>query len=241
MATFSNSLDAVSDRDFALDLLYACAVLGLHLSRLGEEWVLWTSSEFAFATLDDAYSSGSSIMPQKKNPDAYELMRGKAGRLIGDLNALLITLKSLPLGYSKDLQEDKNPLFDAVDSVLLMLTALPEMLRTARFDGERMEEAAGGFALATELADFLAAGGVPFREAHHAVGRLVKRCEDLETSLEGLPREELAAAHPALAELPEGLLSPRGSVRNKRSAGSTSPGSVEGQLREARAFLDDNS
>jgi argininosuccinate lyase len=241
MATFSNSLDAVSDRDFALDLLYACAVLGLHLSRLGEEWVLWTSSEFAFATLDDAYSSGSSIMPQKKNPDAYELMRGKAGRLIGDLNALLITLKSLPLGYSKDLQEDKNPLFDAVDSVLLMLTALPEMLRTARFDGERMEEAAGGFALATELADFLAAGGVPFREAHHAVGRLVKKCEDLETSLEGLPREELAAAHSALAELPEGLLSPRGSVRNKRSAGSTSPGSVEGQLREARAFLDDNS
>ena len=241
MATFSNSLDAVSDRDFALDLLYACAVLGLHLSRLGEEWVLWTSSEFSFATLDDAYSSGSSIMPQKKNPDAYELMRGKAGRLIGDLNALLITLKSLPLGYSKDLQEDKNPLFDAVDSVLLMLTALPEMLRTARFDGERMEEAAGGFALATELADFLAAGGVPFREAHHAVGRLVKKCEDLETSLEGLPREELAAAHPALAELPEGLLSPRGSVRNKRSAGSTSPGSVEGQLREARAFLDDNS
>ena len=241
MATFSNSLDAVSDRDFVLDLLYACAVLGLHLSRLGEEWVLWTSSEFSFATLDDAYSSGSSIMPQKKNPDAYELMRGKAGRLIGDLNALLITLKSLPLGYSKDLQEDKNPLFDAVDSVLLMLTALPEMLRTARFDGERMEEAAGGFALATELADFLAAGGVPFREAHHAVGRLVKRCEDLETSLEGLPREELAAAHPALAELPEGLLSPRGSVRNKRSAGSTSPGSVEGQLREARAFLDDNS
>jgi argininosuccinate lyase len=241
MATFSNSLDAVSDRDFVLDLLYACAVLGLHLSRLGEEWVLWTSSEFAFATLDDAYSSGSSIMPQKKNPDAYELMRGKAGRLIGDLNALLITLKSLPLGYSKDLQEDKNPLFDAVDSVLLMLTALPEMLRTARFDGERMDEAAGGFALATELADFLAAGGVPFREAHHAVGRLVKRCEDLKTSLEGLPRVELAAAHPALAELPEGLLSPRGSVRNKRSAGSTSPGSVEGQLREARAFLDENS
>jgi argininosuccinate lyase len=241
MATFSNSLDAVSDRDFALDLLYACAVLGLHLSRLGEEWVLWTSSEFGFATLDDAYSSGSSIMPQKKNPDAYELMRGKAGRLIGDLNALLITLKSLPLGYSKDLQEDKEPLFDAVDSVLLMLTALPEMLRTARFDGERMDEAAGGFALATELADFLAAGGVPFREAHHAVGRLVKRCEDLGISLEDLPREERAAAHPALAELPEGLLSPRGSVRNKRSAGSTSPGSVEGQLREARAFLDENS
>jgi argininosuccinate lyase len=240
MEPLANSLDAVSDRDFALDLLYACAVLGLHLSRLGEEWVLWTSAEFEFATLDDAYSSGSSIMPQKKNPDAYELMRGKAGRLVGDLNALLITLKGLPLGYSKDLQEDKEPLFDAVDSVLLMLAVLPEMLRTARFDGERMEEAAGGFALATELADFLAADGVPFREAHHTVGRLVKRCEDLDVSLEKLPREELASAHPALAELPEGLLSPRGSVRNRRSAGSTSPGSVDEQIREARSFLDTN-
>jgi argininosuccinate lyase len=237
MQTFSNSLDAVSDRDFALDLLYACAVLGVHLSRLGEEWVLWTSAEFAFATLDDAYSSGSSIMPQKKNPDAYELMRGKAGRLIGDLNGLLITLKSLPLGYSKDLQEDKEPLFDAVDSVLPMLTVLPEMLRTARFYGERMDEAAGGFALATELADFLAADGVPFREAHHAVGRLIKRCEELGSSLEDLPREELEAAHPALAGLPETLLSPHGSVRNKRSAGSTSPASVDEQLGEARAFL----
>src|ERR687898_1965704 len=237
MATFSNSLDAVSDRDFALDLLYACAVLGLHLSRLGEEWVLWTSGEFGFATLDDAYSSGSSIMPQKKNPDAYELMRGKAGRLIGDLNGLLITLKSLPLGYSKDLQEDKEPLFDAVDSVMSMLAVLPEMLRTARFRGERMEEAAGGVALATELADFLGSDGVPFMEAHHAVGRLVKRCEDLGLSLEDLPPEELAAVHSALARLPEGLLSPHGSVRNKRSAGSTSPGSVDAQLRVARAFL----
>src|SRR5215218_9662013 len=238
MEPFSNSLDAVSDRDFALDLLYACAVLGLHLSRLGEEWVLWTSAEFAFATLDDAYSSGSSIMPQKKNPDAYELMRGKAGRLVGDLNALLMTLKGLPLGYSKDLQEDKEPLFDAVDSVLPMLAVLPEMLRTARFHGERMEGAAGGFALATELADFLAADGVPFREAHHAVGRLVKRCEELGTSLEDLPPDELAAAHPALARLPEGLLSPHGSVRNKRSAGSTSPGSVDAQLGRAWEFLD---
>jgi argininosuccinate lyase len=205
---------------------------------MGEEWVLWTSAEFAFATLDDAYSSGSSIMPQKKNPDAYELMRGRAGRLIGDLNALLITLKSLPLGYSKDLQEDKEPLFDAVDSVLPMLAVLPEMLRTARFHGERMEGAAGGFALATELADFLAADGVPFREAHHAVGRLVKRCEELGSSLEDLPPEELAAAHPALARLPEGLLSPHGSVRNKRSAGSTSPGSVDVQLGRAWEFLD---
>jgi argininosuccinate lyase len=238
MEPFTNSLDAVSERDFALDLLYACAVLGVHLSRLGEDWVLWTSAEFGFATLDDAYSSGSSIMPQKKNPDAYELMRGKAGRLIGDLNALMITLKGLPLGYAKDLQEDKEPLFDAVDSVLAMLAVLPEMLRTARFEGERMAEAAGGFVLATELADFLAMSGVPFREAHHVVGRLVRRCEELDVSLEDVPQVELVAAHPALSELPHGLLTPPGSVRNRSSAGSTSPGSVEEQLREARACLE---
>ena len=238
MEPFANSLDAVSERDFALDLLYACAVLGVHLSKMGEEWVLWTSSEFGFAVLDDAYSSGSSIMPQKKNPDAYELMRGKAGRLIGDLNALLITLKGLPPGYSKDLQEDKEPLFDAVDSVLAMLAVLPEMLRTARFDEGRMMEAAGGFALATELADFLAMKGVPFREAHHAIGRLVRRCEELGISLGELPEAELAGAHPALAGLPAGLLTPEGSVANKRSAGSTSPGSVAAQIERARDFLE---
>ena len=237
MEPLVNSLDAVSERDFALDLLYAAAVLGVHLSRLGEEWVLWTSAEFGFARLDDAYSSGSSIMPQKKNPDAYELMRGKAGRLIGNLNALLITLKGLPLGYQKDLQEDKEPIFDSVDAVLAVLAVLPEMLRTATFDGERMAGAAGGFALATELADFLAARGVAFREAHRAVGRLVRRCEEAGIPFEQVPKEELAAAHPALADLPEGLLTPGGSVANKKSAGSTSPGSVDAQLDRARARL----
>jgi len=241
MRPFSNSLDAVSERDFVLDLLYACAVLGVHLSRLGEEWVLWTSSEFGFATLDDAYSSGSSIMPQKKNPDAYELLRGKTGRLIGDLNAVLVTLKGLPLGYSKDLQEDKEPLFDAVDAVLPMLTVLPGMLRTARFDRERILRAAGGFALATELADFLAARGVPFREAHRAVGGLVRRCEELGVRLEEVPGEQLAAAHPVLAELPRELLTPRGSVAVKKSPGSTSPESVEAQLGAARRFLNASS
>ena len=237
MVPFANSLDAVSERDFVLDLLYACAVLGVHLSRMGEEWVLWTSAEFGFAALDDAYSSGSSIMPQKKNPDAHELMRGRAGRLIGDLNALLVTLKGLPLGYSKDLQEDKEPLFDAVDAVTPMLTVLPEMLRTARFDAGRMRRAAGGFALATELADFLAARGVPFREAHHAVGRLVRRCEELAVSLEEVPDDELVAAHPALASFPRDLLTPHGSVANKKSLGSTSPDSVGAQLAMARDLL----
>ena len=238
MKSLQNSLDAVSDRDFALDLLYACAVLGVHLSRLGEEWVLWTSAEFGFARLDDAYSSGSSIMPQKKNPDAYELMRGKAGRLVGNLNALLITLKSLPLGYSKDLQEDKEPLFDSVDSILAMLAVLPEMLRTSSFDGRRMREAADGFALATELADFLAARGVPFREAHRVVGQLVKRCEEQGISFEEVSTEELVSAHPALVDLPQDLLTPGGSVANKHSPGSTAPNSVEEQLRLARELLD---
>jgi argininosuccinate lyase len=237
MEPLVNSLDAVSERDFALDLLYACTVLGVHLSRLGEEWVLWSSSEFGFVRLDDAYSSGSSIMPQKKNPDAYELMRGKAGRLIGNLNALLVTLKGLPPGYSKDLQEDKEPLFDSVDSVLAMLAVLPEMLRTASFDGARMKAAAGGFALATELADYLAAQGVPFREAHRAVGQLVRRCEELGVTLEEVPAEELTAAHPILVGLPRDLLTPEGSVANKTSTGSTSPASVEEQLERARKVL----
>ncbi|MDQ3507173.1 MAG: argininosuccinate lyase [Actinomycetota bacterium] len=239
MEAFRNSLDAVSDRDFALDLLHACSVLGVHLSRMGEESVLWTSGEFAFATLDDEYSSGSSIMPQKKNPDAYELMRGKSGRLIGNSNSLLITMKGLPPGYSKDLQEDKEPIFDSVDAVLAMLAVLPEMLRTASFDGERMKSAAGGFALATELADFLAMRGVPFREAHHAVGSLVKRCEELGASLEEIPDEELRSAHPALADFPKELLTPEGSIRNKKSAGSTSPESVERQIEEAKRFLEE--
>ena len=237
MEPLVNSLDAVSERDFALDLLYACTVLGVHLSRLGEEWVLWSSSEFGFVRLDDAYSSGSSIMPQKKNPDAYELMRGKAGRLIGNLNALLVTLKGLPPGYSKDLQEDKEPLFDSVDSVLAMLAVLPEMLRTASFDGARMKAAAGGFALATELADYLAAHGVPFREAHRAVGQLVRRCEELGVTLEEVPAVELTAAHPILVGLPRDLLTPEGSVANKKSTGSTSPASVEEQLERARKVL----
>ncbi len=237
MRPLANSLDAVSERDFALDLLYACAVLGVHLSRLGEEWILWTSAEFGFARLDDAYSSGSSIMPQKKNPDAYELMRGKSGRLIGNLNALLVALKGLPLGYSKDLQEDKEPLFDSVDSVLGVLAVLPQMLRTASFDGTRMSEGAGGFALATEFADFLAARGIPFREAHRAVGQLVRRCEEAGVSLEEAPAEELAAAHPDLADMPRDLLTPEGSIANKKPAGSTAPGLVDMQLEKARELL----
>lgn len=237
MEPLVNSLDAVSERDFALDLLYACSVLGIHLSRMGEEWVLWTSAEFGFATLADEFSSGSSIMPQKKNPDAYELMRGKSGRLVGNLTSLLVTLKGLPPGYSKDLQEDKEPVFDSVDAVLAMLRVLPEMLRTATFHPETMRNAAGGFALATELADYLAANGVAFRDAHHAVGRLVKRCEELGAELEELPFEEFVAAHPKLKDFPRELLTPEGSIRNKKSLGSTSYESVARQISAAHKYL----
>ena len=239
MEPFTNSLDAVSERDFVLDLLYACAVLGVHLSRLGEEWVLWTSAEFGFATLGDAYSSGSSIMPQKKNPDAYELMRGKTGRLIGDLNGVLITLKRSP---TRLLERPPGGQRTSLRRGRLRARHARRPARDARARRASTEygwsEAAGGFALATELADFLAAEGVPFREAHHAVGRLVRRCEELGVSLEEVPQDELAAAHPALSEVPEGLLTPRGSVRNKRSAGSTAPASVDEQLRQAKAFLE---
>ena len=237
MQPFSNSLDAVSERDFALDLLYACAVLGVHLSRMGEEWVLWTSQEFWVRNARRFLLFGILDHAAEKNPDAYELMRGKSGRLTGDLNTLLITLK----GFAARLLE--RP---------------PGRQRTyLRRGGRRVRDARratgdasyGVFSWRTDgggrrgiragdgIGDFLAARGVPFREAHRAVGTLVKRCEELGVGLEEVPRQELSAAHPALAEMPEGLLTPRGSVTNKKSAGSTSPGSVENQIRRAREFL----
>ncbi|HEX9774876.1 MAG TPA: argininosuccinate lyase [Actinomycetota bacterium] len=184
-----NSLDAVSARDFVAEFLAAGAILGTHLSRLGEELTLWTSAEFGFAAFDDAYATGSSLMPQKKNPDVAELVRGKAGRLIGDLTGLLATLKGLPLSYNRDLQEDKEPLFDAVRTLRMMLPALAGALRTLRFDTGRMAAAAGdGSLLATDLAERLVRGGMPFREAHAAVGELAKRA-----AVEGLDLGELAA------------------------------------------------
>jgi argininosuccinate lyase len=178
-SVLDNTLDAVSARDFALEFLATGAILGVHLSRLAEEVVLWTTAEFAFAELDDAFATGSSLMPQKKNPDVAELTRGKAGRLIGDLTGLLATLKGLPLAYNRDLQEDKEPVFDAADTLAGMLTALDGLIGTLRFRTERMAEAAGDWTLrATALAEFLVTKGVPFRDAHEAVGRLVARCAD---------------------------------------------------------------
>ena len=173
---FANSLDAVSDRDFVAEALFDLALLGLHLSRLGEEWVLWTSDEFGFARLDDAYATGSSMLPQKKNPDIAELARGKAGRLIGNLTGLLVTLKGLPLAYNRDLQEDKEPLFDSVDQVSLALVAIAGMIETATFEPERMAAAADAeTTAATDLAEWLVGRGTPFRDAHAIVGELVRR------------------------------------------------------------------
>jgi len=223
---FDNSLDAVSDRDFVAEALFDLALLGVHLSRLGEEWVLWTSEEFGFARLTDAYATGSSMLPQKKNPDIAELARGKAGRLLGNLTGLLATLKGLPLAYNRDLQEDKEPLFDSVDQVVLALGALTGMLATATFDLDRMRAAADSpTASATDLAEHLVGEGVPFREAHGIVGALVRR--SLEPDAPSL--EELVRAEPALGERAVELLGPGVAVRRRTTAGGAGPDPVARQ------------
>ena len=192
-----NSMDAVSDRDFLLDLTYACAVAQTHLSRLAEELVLWSTEEFGFVTLDDEYSTGSSIMPQKKNPDFAELVRGKTGRVLGDLQSLLVTLKGLPLAYNKDMQEDKEPAFDAIDTLAASLRAMAGMLGTMRVNSDRMRAGArGGFMAATDLADYLVGKGMPFRLAHEVVGRLVLACEREGRTLQDLTAEQFAAHAP---------------------------------------------
>ena len=189
---FDNSLDAVSDRDFVAEAVFDLAMVGIHLARIGEEWVLWTSGEFGFARLDDGYATGSSMLPQKKNPDIAELARGKSGRLIGNLTGLLATLKGLPMAYNRDLQEDKEPLFDSVEQVTLAVAALTGMIATATFDTERMQAAADEETMAaTDLAEYLVRGGMPFREAHAVVGAHVQACLAGKGSL-----AELVAADP---------------------------------------------
>ncbi|MBU3688234.1 MAG: argininosuccinate lyase [Acidimicrobiales bacterium mtb01] len=196
---FANSLDAVSDRDFVAEILFALSMVAVHLSRIGEEWVLWTSEEFGFVVLDDAYATGSSMLPQKKNADIAELARGKAGRVIGDLTGLLVTLKGLPLAYNRDLQEDKEPLFDAVDQVSLALSALTGMIATARFVPEKMQSAADSPTMAaTDLAEHLVRSGTPFRDAHAIVGSLVRRSLAGDGALVDLVRAELGAEAAAL-------------------------------------------
>ena len=230
---FDNSLDAVSDRDYVAETLFDLALLGVHLSRIGEELILWASTEFGFVTLDDAFSTGSSMMPQKKNPDIAELARGKAGRLVGHLTGFLTTLKGLPLTYNKDMQEDKEPLFDACDTVELTLLALDGMVSTLVFNTDGMaEQADSPYAAATDLADELVRGGMPFREAHGVVGALVRAALAGEGAL-----VDLVAASPELGPDAVKLLAPGASVRQRTSPGGGAPEAVVAQLSSARERL----
>jgi argininosuccinate lyase len=235
-ARFENSIDAVSDRDFVVEALFDIALMGVHLSRLGEEIVLFSTEEFGFVRLDDAWATGSSMLPQKKNPDVAELARGKTGRLIGHLAGLLATLKGLPLAYNRDLQEDKEPFFDAADQVSLALVAIEGLLATASFDTERMQSAAEGASMAAvELAEWLVAGGTPFRVAYDLVGGIVR--ESIER---GVPMAELIESHPAFGSEALVLLEPMAALRRHRSAGSTGPEAVNAQLEhfDSRVGLD---
>ena len=223
----ANSMDAVSDRDFAVDYLHAAALCSVHLSRLAEEIVLWASQPFGFVKLPDAWSTGSSIMPNKRNPDAAELVRGHSARVIGDLVALLVLLKGLPLAYAKDLQDDKPPLFDAHDLLALSLAAMAGMVADIEFVPERMRAvAAAGHATATELADWLAASGVPFREAHHIAGRAVAAAESAGKEIDQLSLAEMKAIDPRIAEEALERLSVEAAVSARRSAGGTAPDRV---------------
>jgi argininosuccinate lyase len=231
-----NSMDAVASRDFALEVLAACAILAVTLSRLGEEIVLWATSEFGFARVGDAFSTGSSIMPQKRNPDVAELVRGKAGRVIGDLVGLLTTVKALPLTYDRDLQEDKEPVFDAVDTLRLVLPAITGTVASLTFDRERLAAASvGGFALATDLAEELVTRGVAFREAHEVVGAVVRYAEARGLDLAELDPVELPGIHPALTPDVAARFDPQQAIDRRDGPNATATASVEAQLRRARA------
>lgn len=232
----ANSIDAVSDRDFAVDYLHAAALCAVHLSRLAEEIILWASQPFGFVRLPDSWSTGSSIMPNKRNPDAAELVRGHAARIVGDLVTLLVLLKGLPLAYAKDLQDDKPPLFDAFDLLSLSLAAMAGMIAELEFVPERMREAAAaGHATATELADWLAGEGVPFREAHQIAGRAVAAAETRGKSLDALSLAELQAVDSRIGEDVLPLLSVEASVAARGSAGGTAPDRVAEAIAAARA------
>jgi argininosuccinate lyase len=232
----ANSLDAVSDRDFAIEFLAAAALAGMHLSRFAEEIVLWCSDGFGLIALSDAFTSGSSIMPQKRNPDAAELVRAKTGRLNGSLIALLTVMKGLPLAYAKDMQEDKIPVFEAADTLELCLAATTGMVRDMQPDRERLRAAAErGFSTATDLADWLVrVAGLPFRHAHHATGMIVKRAEARGCTLAELPLAELQAVEPAISPAVYDVLKPDRSVASRSSFGGTAPESVRVAIAEAR-------
>ncbi|WP_236718235.1 argininosuccinate lyase [Actinoplanes sp. TFC3] len=238
-APVQNSMDGVADRDFAAEFLFITSLVGVHLSRLGEEVVLWTSTEFGWVILDDAFATGSSIMPQKKNADIAELARGKAGRLIGGLVAVLTMLKGLPLTYDRDMQEDKEPVFDAVDTLQLLLPALAGMISTMTVRVDRLAAAAPvGFSLATEVADWLVRKGVPFRDAHEITGRLVALCAARECELEDVTDDDLKTVSEHLDSSVRQVLSVRSALAGRTTPGSTGPGPVADQLQIASDKLD---
>jgi argininosuccinate lyase len=233
-----NSMDAVSDRDFLLEFLADAAIAMVHLSQVCAQIVLWSSAEFGFLRLDDAWCTGSSIMPQKRNPDAAELTRAKAGRVFGNLAAMLAVLKGLTLAYNRDLQEDKEALFDTVDTLAGSLQVVRGMLATASFDAERMAEALGaGFPAATEVADYLVRAGVPFREAHGIVGRVVQHCEKEKIGFEQLSAEEWRSFSPRFGGDIVEHISPAGAAAAKKSPGGTAPERVKEQIAEGRKLL----
>ena len=235
-ASFANSIDAVSDRDYCAEALFILALIGTHLSRIGEEWTLWASTEFAWAKVSDAYSTGSSIMPQKKNPDIAELARGKSGRLVGNLVSVLTMLKGLPFAYNRDLQEDKEPFFDSVDTLLVLIPALTGMIATTDFDREKMAAAAPlGFSLATEIADYLALKGIPFAIAHEAAGACVALCESSDRQLHQLSDSELLTIHPSLDASVRSRLTVHGALSSRTTAGGTAPSLVAEQIKTAVA------
>jgi argininosuccinate lyase len=237
----ANSIDGTASRDFVAELAFVTAMIGVDVSRQAEEVILWATREFGFVRLDDGFSTGSSIMPQKKNPDIAELARGKAGRLIGDLAGLLATLKALPLAYNRDLQEDKEPVFDAVDTLEVLLPAFTGMVATLSYDTDRMAELAPqGFSLATDVAEWLVRQGVPFRVAHEVAGACVQRCEELGTGLEDLTDEQFAEISEHLTPGVREVLTVEGSVASRSGRGGTAPDRVSEQLAELRAALADH-
>ncbi len=232
-----NSLDAVSDRDFAVDFLYATTILGLHLSRLAEQLIIFSSAEFGFVRLDDAYSTGSSLMPQKKNPDMLELTRGKAGRLIGNLTGLLATLKGLPSSYDKDLQEDKEPLFDAYDTLALLLPVMAGLITTMQLRPERMAAQIEPGLFATDLADYLVKKGLPFRQAHEISGRAVQMAEERGVLLSQLTSDDLQGLSDLFERDVDAIFDVAASLASRAVAGGTSPTALAEQLAAAERFL----
>lgn len=233
-AAVDNSIDGTASRDLVAEMLFVLTMTAIDISRLSEEIIVWNTKEFGFVTLDDAFSTGSSIMPQKKNPDVAELARGKTGRIIGDLTGLLATLKALPLAYNRDLQEDKEPIFDALDTFAILLPAVSGMVETMTLHYDRMAELAPqGFSLATDIAEWLVREGVPFRDAHEISGACVRVCEERGIELWDLSDEDFQAIDPRLSPAVRSVLSVEGSVAARRGRGSTAPVRVVEQLARA--------